>query len=57
MEQIIRQASQVLFKNEKLAINLNYRSFSIAVCFSLYGWAYTKLQVKLQKLNPHETFL
>ena len=49
------QVSQVLFKN--LLLNLNYRSFSIALSFHSMDDQIQKLQVKLRKLNPHESFL
>ena len=42
-EEAKSQVSQVLLKNEKFAINLNYRSFSKAACFLRYGWSDTKI--------------
>ena len=57
-EQTSSQVSQILFKNEKFA---NKSKLLILFDHRLFftGWTirYHKRQVKLRKLNPHETFL
>ena len=53
----IARFSKFCSKMRNLLLNLNYRSFSIAVCFSHYVWSDTKIIGEIAKTKSSWNFL